>query len=249
MISFASFLKLLLTILCCTVVLLISSSVQAAEAGKRINIAVVGDSIARGYCRGLKRQMATLPDVNILCWTKPSSGLTRLDFFDWNRKLQNLLKSSHIHYAIVSVGANDAQQITRDNRILKFSDPNWDEVYEARVSQMVLLFKEKGVEVYWLGMPIVRSPRYAVKMSRLNSIYTRATTNTGANYISIWKFTQSESGEYTRIIKGLSGRNQIARAQDGIHFSRVGEQIVSCYILREIKLFSMPASTTGVCQP
>lgn len=232
----------------CLLATTFAPSPAAANSGSAgISIAIVGDSIARGYCRGLKRHLKPLSQVSLHCWTKPSSGLTRLDFFNWNDELRSLLPRGKVDYAIISMGANDAQDMTLKNRIVRFSDPAWGEVYRARVDDMIDLFKANGTDVFWIGMPIARSKNYTSKMAKLNRIYTDASSSRGATFISLWEFTQEASGRYTRVLPGLDGRPQLARAKDGIHFNRTGERIVSCHIWREMGLTGLEPGAGKVC--
>lgn len=210
-----------------------AGALNAATGGQRV-IAVVGDSMARGYCQGLKRQLDNVPGYAVECWAKPSSGLTRDDFFDWSTELNNRLRSGHIDFAVVSMGANDAQGMTLPNKILKFSDPEWADVYGQRVSEMIRQFKDQGTNIFWIGMPMARSPKYTAKMQRLNEIYAKKAMEDGASFISLWELTQDGSGGYARTLADADGRQRVARQEDGIHFNRDGEEIVSCYILHQI---------------
>lgn len=212
----------------------------AEATGAQQVIAVVGDSMARGYCQGLKRKLKDLPQFTVTCWTKPSSGLTRDDFFDWNAELSRRLRSDRVSHAVVSMGANDAQALTLDNRIVKFAEPEWEAVYGARVADVMAQLGSMGVQTFWVGMPVARSSGYSSKMKRLNRIYAENAAQQGARFISLWEFSQNGTGSYARALPDASGRTRVARADDGIHFSRHGEVIVSCYILRQM------APSTGI---
>ncbi|MFV0360313.1 DUF459 domain-containing protein [Tropicimonas sp.] len=203
-------------------------------------IAVFGDSIATGYCQGLKRQLTDLPEYSVKCWTKPSSGLTRDDFFDWDAELQRRLASIHVDYAVVSMGGNDAQDMTLPDRILDFSGPEWAEEYGRRVAGTVERLRAAGVEVFWIGMPIARSEAFSDKLRRLNRIYADRALAGGAAFIPIWDFTAGEAGSYSRTLPDADGRMRVARQKDGIHFNGPGEQIVTCYILKQM------APATGI---
>lgn len=203
-------------------------------AKKKMAIAVIGDSMARSYCRGLSHYARSISSVEILCWTKPSTGLTRVDFFDWEAALTGRLKKKVPDAAIVSMGANDAQRMVYNKSILEFAAADWTEVYSTRVGKFVERLSARGSRVFWVGMPIARSNRYSTRMRHLNEIYSENVKSRSQTFLSLWSFTQDKNGKFTKSMKDSAGRFRIARATDGIHFTGQGELIVACYLLNNI---------------
>lgn len=208
---------------------------SARTAGaKKMAIAVIGDSMARSYCRGLSHHARSISSVEILCWTKPSTGLTRVDFFDWENALTGKLSKAVPDVAIVSMGANDAQRMVYNKNILEFAAADWTEVYSTRVGKFVDTLSARGSRVFWVGMPIARSNRYSKKMRHLNEIYAANVNSRAQTFLPLWSLTQDKNGRFTKSMKDANGRLRIARASDGIHFTGQGELIVACYLLSNV---------------
>lgn len=203
---------------------------QQAKAGP-LSIAVIGDSIARHYCRGLKRHLARDDRFRIECWVHPSSGLTRDDFLDWDAKLADYLARDPVDVAIVSMGANDAQRMVLPGRVLDFGKPDWDEAYGARIDRFIERLKDAGAEVVWVGLPIPRSDSFATKLDRLNTLYRAHAATAGAAFVPLWQVTQDETGRYAAALPDARGRLRVAREDDGVHYTRDGETLIACKLL------------------
>ena len=132
------------------------------------------------------------------------------------------------------MGANDGQRMVLDKKILEFAEPRWTEAYSNRVAGFITALTARGTKVFWVGMPIARSARYSKKMRHLNKIYADNVQMKSEVFLPLWALTQDKNGRFTRSMKDSSGRNRIARAKDGIHFTGDGERIVACYLLRQI---------------
>lgn len=227
----ASGLVIIMALLAGLVSLTTSGVAPAAAADRPLSVAIIGDSLARGYCRGLRRLLRRDDAYRLECWAHPSSGLTRPDFFDWSARLSEYLASDRIDLAIVSMGANDAQRMVLDDRILDFEEQAWADAYGARVEDVIAQLDAHGAKVIWVGMPIARSDRYARRMARLNEIYISHVEGKAVTFLSLWEATQDETGRYAAALPDASGRTRIMRDDDGIHFTGAGEQLVSCMLL------------------
>src|SRR5258708_7682350 len=79
----------------CTFVFLLSLLAMAASLQAELTIATVGDSLADAVYLGIKSQPQLVKDngIHLIRWSRPSIGLTRVDFFDypgWLRTSKNL---------------------------------------------------------------------------------------------------------------------------------------------------------------
>lgn len=196
-----------------------------------VTVAVVGDSLAGNYCRGLQRTLGRAEGWRLLCWSHPSSGLTRVDFFDWDARLRDYLAETVPDIAFVAMGANDAQRIVLTDRVLDFETDEWAAVYGARMDAMLAQFAAAGTRVVWVGLPTASSARYARRLNWLNGIYEAHAAAAGVDYVPLWERTSDAAGKYVSTLPDSSGRDRPARQSDGFHFSMDGETLVACTLL------------------
>jgi uncharacterized protein len=196
-----------------------------------LSVAVVGDSLAGDYCRGLRRVLSGVQGYEVLCWAHPSSGLTRIDFFDWDATLRDYLAGTTPDVAIIGMGANDAQRIVVDRAMYDLTDPEWIEIYGGRVDTMIARLKGAGTQVVWVGLPTASSRRYGDKLAHIDTIYRDRAAEAAVGYLDLRERTSDPQGRYVPTLPDKSGHARPARQSDGIHFSSDGEVLVGCMLL------------------
>ncbi|MFN6979652.1 MAG: DUF459 domain-containing protein [Gemmobacter sp.] len=208
---------------------------------------MIGDSLAGDYCRGLQRHIGRTAGWRLLCWAHPSSGLTRIDFFDWDAKLRDYLAAETIDVAFVSMGANDAQRIVLTDKVLDFETEAWAEVYGARVAATIAQLGAAGAAVVWVGLPTASSARYARRLDWLNGIYEAQAEAAGIAFVPLWERTSDASGRYVSTLPDATGRDRPARKSDGFHFSMDGETLVACDLLTYLPGVARAADLSRNC--
>jgi hypothetical protein len=202
-----------------------------ARPAPPLSVAVVGDSLAGDYCRGLRRVLSGVSGYEVLCWAHPSSGLTRVDFFDWDQTLRDYLATTTPDIAIVGMGANDAQRIVVDRSMYDLTDPEWIQIYGGRVDTMIGQLKAAGTQVVWVGLPTASSRRYAEKLAHIDTIYRDRAARAEVGFLDLRVRTSDAQGRYVATLPDKTGRTRPARQSDGIHFSSDGEVLVGCMLL------------------
>ncbi|HFC04372.1 MAG TPA: DUF459 domain-containing protein, partial [Rhizobiales bacterium] len=79
---------------------------------EKTNLMVLGDSLGDGVWAGLYRAFRKDKNIRVMRRSKPSTGFVRVDYYDWNANLVQILNKTRIDIAVVMVGANDRQTIS-----------------------------------------------------------------------------------------------------------------------------------------
>jgi lysophospholipase L1-like esterase len=212
-----------------------------AAAGRRVPTAarplrvwVGGDSMAQSsgaqvvqYAQESGVMRATL-DYHI------STGLSRPDYYDWPRRLAYVSRVLQPDVAVAFFGANDAQPVEFDGRVLGSESPAWDALYAQRVGQaMDTLLRGGATRVYWVGLPIMGSKVFNRMVRVLNTIYRReAAARPGVVYVDTWAMFATPRGTYSAYLRDGHGDLQLMRQSDGVHMTlagaaRLGSEIVA----------------------
>lgn len=117
-----------------------------------IKLVMLGDyMIMVGFGPNLEEQLLAKDQVTVLREGKFSTGLNRIDYFDWYSRTEELIQQNNPDILIVMFGANDGQGIVDENGVaFKLSDPKWDEVYQRRVFNYMTRFSSKVKKIYWV---------------------------------------------------------------------------------------------------
>lgn len=190
----------------------------------------------------LERRLERIPGVTVLRWGRHSTGLARLDYFDWLEKARTLTASFHPDLVLAQLGGNDGQAITRPSGavVAAIRSRDWESRYEGRMREFVQLLSKQGTKLVYLGMPIPRDEVMRRRMAHANRASRTAVEAGGERYLSTWEFTASPTGDYlTKMMIG--DRERGLRAPDGFHLSTVGSGYVAGRIIGYLRAgFTLP---------
>jgi hypothetical protein len=214
----------------------------------RTVIEVVGDSQAQGLAAALQRRYMRSDKYRVLDRSKIASGVAVHANFDWPSAARTLAADHHVDIAVVMFGANDRPAIRRNGQVDPELRDHYRQLYEQRVREVIRAFRAAGIEVIWVGHPVVRDNVYTEDMAFLNDIFQSVCTDEGARWITTWDLFTTRDGGYTAYGKGLDGMTQRLRADDGVHFTPAGYDVVASRIeplieARRAMLAARPLST------
>jgi uncharacterized protein len=194
------------------------------------DLLVLGDSQAQGVAGALERRYLRGKDFHIVDKSKIGSGLTPRSPFDWDAAIADLTAGVHARIAIVMFGANDRPS----DRIKGVVDPalaeKFSRNYSARVEKIVKSLRDAKIEVVWLGDPVVKDADYNADMQMLNQVMEPAVEKGGAQWVSLWDLAVDPDGSYDAYGKGLDGQTKRLRADDGVHFTPSGYDLIAARI-------------------
>jgi hypothetical protein len=199
-----------------------TSSLKARYADGTLTIGVFGDSMADGLWAALYRDLGDLDGVDVVKFSEVSTGLSRYDYVDIQAKSTRQLAERPVDVAIILFGTNDAQAIVIDGQIHPFGSEGWKAAYAQRVDNLVALMRSRGAEVYWVGLPRMKSSGFDGRMTIINDVVEARMTALGVPYFDTVALTSNEAGGYEAYLSDKDGRRRLMRAGDGIHMSMSG---------------------------
>lgn len=214
--------------------------IPAPKLESPLRILLIGDSfmaVSGGVGELLEKALLNYKDAAVVRRGKVSSGLSRPDYFNWHLTAAELISQYNPNIAVVMVGSNDAQSITTSTGevIAFYGGGKWNEEYAGRVSNLLKIFEEKNIIVFWLGLPVMKDPAYSDRMKNLNSIYEKVVQERkNAHFISLWELFADEYGNYVSYLTDSKGKYRLARGSDGIHLSYFGGEIAIREIIKKI---------------
>ena len=214
-----------------------SSAARTPTAARPLRVWVGGDSMAQNtgaqivqYAQRTGVMRATL-DYHI------STGLSRPDYFDWPRRLAYVSRVLRPDVAVAFFGANDAQAVEVDGRVLGSETTAWDALYAQRVGQAMDTLRGGGAtRVYWVGLPIMGSKAFSRTVRVLNAIYRReAAMRPGVVYIDSWSMFATPAGRFSAYLRDSHGDLQLMRQTDGVHMTLAGASRLGWAIVARIR--------------
>jgi len=197
----------------------------ASEATDRL--LVVGDSQAQGLAAGLQRLFRRDRSFRVIDRTRIATGLIYASRFDWPGGIAEIAEAERGAVAIVMFGANDRPAIRINGAINPVLADAFETAYGAHVRAIVEGLKRFCPAVIWVGHPITRDPVYADDMAMLNRLYEANATRAGADWFPSWKLFLDQAGGYAAFGKGVDGETTRLRADDGVHLTPAGYDVLA----------------------
>lgn len=159
---------------------------------------------------------------------KISTGLNRIDFYDWYSRTREMIERSNPDAMVVVFGGNDDQSIIDVNKKFQVElSPAWEKAYEERVERYAKLLDEYPVrKVYWIGHPISNVARYNKFFPIFNRIYQKvAQAHAKIEFNDTWN-AFAMNGNFAPIVADNTGKFGRVRINDGVHPTEHGAKIL-----------------------
>jgi uncharacterized protein len=204
------------------------SKIRRPTPTSELRVVVVGDSLAAGLGVYLEREFRPAL-VRLSRQGRISTGLSRLDYFDWMTAMRQIENGFSPDLVVVMIGDNDNQNLLTPNEqvVAEIGSHEWQSGYADRVEEFTRIAVDGGAHVAWVGLPIVqRKERWDV-MQRQNDIFERVVDATpNAVYVDTWDRFATRDGQYTPFY-WEGGKAQLIRASDGLHFTPLGYELLA----------------------
>jgi len=211
------------------------SYINPFPTGDRYRILVIGDSLGDGLWQGLYRAFEEDKNLEFTNRSKASGGLVRTDSNNWDSQLADIMKNDTFQIAVVMFGANDDQAIRSGKDWLKVGSEPWRQAYGERVEAIIKKLRAANIAVYWVGLPVMRSPDQSADAEMMNEVFREKAFINSAKYIDTWNGFTDESGRFSAYGPDMSGQVKRLRADDGVHFTERGSVKLAHFVEKELR--------------
>jgi hypothetical protein len=208
----------------------------------RLRIAVIGDSLSQGLGPAIQRWMNPSV-VRLLSLGRPSTGLSRQDYFNWQAGMREIVEQFRPDLVFVMLGSNDAQaQVSPGGSAIPVGTWEWVHGYLDRAEQLIREATRAGTRVVWVGIPIVKEHQRWGFYRNVNEIYGEAAaSDPNSTYVDTWNAFEGRDGGYSAFVRNDHGQLVEVRAADGVHFTQTGYGMLGRLALRAAdEAFGMP---------
>jgi uncharacterized protein len=197
--------------------------VSAAAENRKIQVGVFGDSFGDGIWAALYRQLPADQNFEVHQFSHQATGFTRYRTNNLLDDTRAKLDQQPIDIAVISFGANDTQGIYLDGHGTEYMSERWQQIVTERVTAIVNLLRERGVAVYWVGLPRMREAPYDTQIQQMNAFYAERMRQLNVPFIETVSASVDGNGAYAPYLRDpRTGEQFNARANDGIHMTMNG---------------------------
>jgi uncharacterized protein len=192
-----------------------------------------GDSLAGSLGPSLGERTGKSGIVQPVVDSRVSSGLLSPDFFNWPKKGADDMVTFNPEVAVFIVGANDARNLSKGAD----QDPQWQARYSTLVEQMLNVLAGNGRIVYWVGAPVMSDATFSQRVEGVNAVFREvAASHPGVTYVDAFTIFSGPDGKYASTLPGPEGKAVRVRAQDGVHFTPDGGDVLAATVFDQLDL-------------
>lgn len=200
---------------------------------------MVGDSLAVGIGMTMAERMDQYGGVGCHPLAKVSTGLISKKFFDWEKRLAELVAREKLAAVVVMLGGNDATNSIAGKAA---GTPEWDAAYRQKAERFLRIAEAAHVRVLWVGLPAMRDPAYNRQVMAVNAAAQAACAAVpGCAYMEASDLFTDGSGNYVQA-KDIGGKTVTLRGKDGVHMTMTGYDLLCRQVLDKL-------SATGSLPP
>ncbi|HJX06909.1 MAG TPA: DUF459 domain-containing protein, partial [Actinomycetota bacterium] len=195
---------------------------------KQLRVAIVGDSLAQGV--GFAADSVFKPFwAEVFKQGRISTGLARLDYFDWMAQMRTIVERADPDLILVMVGENDNQGLLNPDGSLEqdVGTVDWAAHYQERVERFAKIATSEGGHVVWIGLPNTSDKSRWDFIQRQDAIFqTVADELPNVAYFDSWNTFASAEGGYSAFYRDGTKVREI-RSPDGVHFNTDGYALLT----------------------
>ena len=220
----------------------VPAGLSRAVAEKRaFRIGVFGDSFGDGLWAALYNQLPRREAFQVLRHSEQATGFTRYAQNNLEDRLAGILAEGPVDVAVISFGANDTQGIYVNGKVAPLLSARWKAEIAARITRYVKALQAQGASVVWVGLPVMRDPKYDAQVQGLNAFYAGLMAELDVPFIDTRSAAADEQGRYASHLPGKDGVPWLVRAGDGIHMSMKGYRLLTGSLATRLRAWGQAA--------
>src|SRR3954465_10683050 len=204
------------------------TDIREPTPDKQLQVAVVGDSLAQGV--GFAADSVFKPFwAEVFKQGRISTGLARLDYFDWMAQMRTIVERADPDLILVMVGENDNQGLLNPDGSLEqdVGTFDWAAHYQERVERFAKIATSEGGHVVWIGLPNTSDKSRWDFIQRQDAIFqTVADELPNVAYFDTWNTFAAADGGYSAFYRDGTKVSEI-RSPDGVHFNTDGYTLLT----------------------
>lgn len=196
------------------------------RAARPIRILLAGDSLMESMGPQMRDAMAGYENITLIPIGKRSTGLSRPDFYNWPRVLEENLRQHRPHIVIMWVGTNDPQNIYGQRGLGEPCSRSWLRVYAGKILEIVRLCQFYHARVIFLSPPVMDEEPLNSQLESITSLMRAICRHYRLGFINTRLILADAHGKYMHTTTTPDGRKVAIRWKDRVHITGAGNKLV-----------------------
>jgi hypothetical protein len=206
-----------------------------AAAPRPLNLLIIGDSLAQGLALWMMTAQRRYAALRVTNETMHATGFSLYHQFNWETKVDEVLKRQRFDAAAMWIGLNDFRPLVdlETHARYDFNTAAFNQLYASRIDTLIQRIERDHIPLFWLGLPLIRQEQNDRAMRRANEMQRDRVVAAGETWIDTVPIT-SPDRTFTPFLNDPQRGQVRIRAEDGSHFTEPGYQLIANTLLGAI---------------
>lgn len=216
--------------------------IAGLRANRPLRIGVLGDSFGEGMWAATDQRFRKSQDFTVYRMSKEATGFTRYRTLNLLDDLKARLAKQPIDIALIDYGANDTQGLWEGGKGMAYMSPSWTAAMGAKIAAYVGYLRDRGVAVGWVGLPRMRKTDFDNDVQAMNGFYAKQMCRLHVPFVNPVSVSEDSTHGFAKeLVDPETGKSYLARADDGIHMTFHGYEVIARPLFQRIAKLESPA--------
>ena len=200
-------------------------------AHQSTRILLTGDSLMESLGPQMQKAMTGYENITLRPIGKRSTGLSRPDYYNWPKVLEENLISFRPQIVVMWVGTNDPQNIYGHKDLGEPLSDAWKNAYTMKLQEIRNLCKKYKAKLIFIGPPAVAEESLDAQLLQIEKLMFRFCRRYDVGYVSSRYVLGDRKGRYLHQKRMPDGRMANIRWNDRVHITGDGNRLMMNYLL------------------
>ncbi len=198
----------------------------SGKAAQPIRILLTGDSLMEALGPQMQKALEGYENISLIPIGKRSTGLSRPDFYNWPKVLEENLQQHRPHIVIMWVGTNDPQGIYGQKNLGEPCSREWLKAYTYKLIEIARLCQKYHARLIFMGPPVMDEEPLNTQLLKITDIMRRTCSHYKLGFIDTRPLLSDSKGKYIHRAKLPDGRVADIRWKDRVHITGDGNLLI-----------------------
>lgn len=196
------------------------------KAAMPIRILLTGDSLMEALGPQMQKAMAGYENITLIPIGKRSTGLSRPDFYNWPKVLEENLQQHRPHIVVMWIGTNDPQGIYGKTGLGEPCSGEWLKAYTYKLMEIAGLCQKYRARLIFMGPPVMDEEPLNTQLLKITDIMRRTCRHYKLGFIDTRPLLADRQGKYMHRATMPDGRVKDIRWKDRVHITGDGNILI-----------------------
>lgn len=196
-------------------------------------VLLTGDSLMESMGPQIKKALQGYENLVFIPIGKRSTGLSRPDYYNWPKVLEEHLIQYRPQIVFMWVGTNDPQNIYGHRGLGEPCSKNWMRAYLGKIAEIMNLTRKYKARLVFIGPPTVAEEPLDSQLKLINKLFINVCNHYKNQYhihfINSRAILSQGTGRYLQHIQ-QNGKKVAIRTPDRVHITGAGNKMVMKHV-------------------